>query len=460
MNAQPPVPTPTAYFSNLSREHGFEPVAVEGTLPPGLSGTLYRNGPGIMEQLGRRYDHLFEGDGCITAIRIADGAASAASMVIQSAGLLEERAAGRHLGSFAASWPERLRRIHGGGMKNTANTSVMAWQGGLYALMEGARPTGIHPDTLATLGETDLGVIPSTFSAHPHHVPARRCLYSFGLSYGRQTTLDLFALPDAGPARMLSRIPLSAGVMLHDFAATERHLIFFVAPLQIVLWRMLLAVRPFQKCFRWNPSAGTEVIVVPIDAPDAPVRFHTDAFMQFHFAGAFEDRGEVVVDYVRYADGDLLFSLGDGRGLSLTDAGSRPPGGRLHRARIDPARRRITSEPLWDGDCEFPRTGPIREGRYERTWLLCETVIGGELRFQIGRLDADGQMRLHTLERGELASEPVPAGEHSVMTLVYDCFSARSHLLLLHPDTLEPQARIRLSQAIPLTFHGGWLAAG
>ncbi len=31
-------------FSNLSREHGFEPVHVDGALPDGLRGTLYRNG--------------------------------------------------------------------------------------------------------------------------------------------------------------------------------------------------------------------------------------------------------------------------------------------------------------------------------------------------------------------------------------------------------------------------------
>lgn len=459
MNARPPIPSPDPYFSNLSREHDFEPAEVEGSLPPGLSGTLYRNGPGLMEQFGRRYDHLFEGDGAITAVRFADGAARAASRVVQSAGLVEERAAGRHLGSFAASWPERLKRIHRGGLKNTANTNVVPWQGKLYALMEGARPTGIDPDTLETLGETDLGVIPGSFSAHPHAVRSRRCLYNFGLTYGKQTTLDIFALPDSGAARVLTRIPLPSAVMLHDFAATDRHLIFFVAPLQIVVWRMMLAMRPFQNNFRWNAAAGTEVIVVPIDAPDAPIRFHTEAFMQFHFAGAFEDRGEIVVDYVRYEDGELLFALGDGMGLSMTDSASRAPGGRLHRARIDLSARRLSTEPLWDGDCEFPRTGPIREGRYQHTWLLCEAVIGGEVHFQIGRLDADGSIRHHTLPRGSLASEPVLAGEGSVMTLVYDCFTRRSHLLLLDQQTLAPQARVRLSQAIPLTFHGGWMPA-
>lgn len=452
-------PSLIPYFSNLSREHGFEPAAVEGALPAGLAGTLYRNGPGIMEQFGQRYDHLFEGDGAITAIRLADGQALAASRVVQSAGLLEERAAGRHLGSFVAAWPDRLRRIHSGSYKNTANTNLMSWQGRLYALMEGGRPTQIDPDTLETIGETDLGVIPDTFSAHPHRVAARRCLYNFGLSYGRRTTLDIFALPDEGRAKLLAQLPLRKPVMLHDFAVTEQHLIFLVSPLNLILWRLLLACRPFQDNYRWCPADGAEVIVVPIDQPQRPLRFRTDAFLQLHFAGAFEADGKIAVDYVRYEDAAVFWALADGRRLSVTDTETWIPGGRLHRGWIDPARQTFTSAPLWDGDCEFPRTSRVVGGRHRHTWLRSEVVIGGAICSQISRMDLDGTLRHHTLSRGQLCSEPVLAGEGTVMSLVYDSVASRSHLLLLDSGTLQVQARVHLSQAIPQTFHGGWLPA-
>lgn len=452
-----PIPAPIPYFSNLEREHGFEPAQVEGTLPEGLRGTLYRNGVGQMSQFGHRYDHLFEGDGAITALRLGDGKAWAAHRLIESTGLVEERAAGRHLGSFRAGWWERLKRMHRGGLKNTANTSVLPWQGGLYALMEGGRPTAFDPDTLATLGETDLGgVIPGTFSAHPHWVGDR--LFNFGLSYGQQTTLDLLELPDVGPARLFGRIPLAQPVMLHDFAATERHLVFFVSPLQVVTWRMLLALRPFDRAFRWTPDAGTEVIVVPLDAPDAPVRFHVDPFFQFHFGGAFEDRGTLCVDYVHYPDSEVLWRLGDGLGLSLTDPDSQAPGGVLHRARVDLAAKTLVSEPRWDGECEFPLPGPRIDGRHAHTWLLSEFEQSGVMHQQITRLDEDGTVVQHTLPAGHIASEPVPAAE-SVLTLVYDSFTALSHLLVLDAGSLEPQARVLLDQAVPLTFHGSWVPA-
>jgi len=348
-----------------------------------------------------------------------------------------------------------MRRFHTGHLKNTANTNLLSWQGRLYALMEGAKPTRIDPDSLETIGETDLGVIPGAFSAHPHRVEARKCTYNFGLSYGVRTTLDIFSLPDAGDARLMAQLPLEKPVMLHDFAATQEHLVFFVSPLNLVLWRMLLAVRPFQRCFAFDPSDGAEIIVVPIDAPSRTVRFKTDAFMQFHFAGAFEAEGKIAIDYVRYEDATILYHLGDGLNLNMDADMAGKNGGCLHRAWIDPRAKTFTSSPLWEGSCEFPQTTYV-DG-HASTLLQTEVLDGDTLHTRITRIDAEGVARHHTLPKGCLCSEPVPAGTDTVTTLVFDSFAARSHLLLLDARSLEVQARIMLSQAIPLTFHGQWV---
>ena len=116
-------PDPKCLFSNLEREHGFEKAVVEGVLPADLAGTLYLNGGGVFEQFGRRYDHIFESDGAITAIRISEAKAYTSSKIIQSKGLIEEREAGKHLGSFAAAWHTRFYRMLFGGRKNTSNGS-------------------------------------------------------------------------------------------------------------------------------------------------------------------------------------------------------------------------------------------------------------------------------------------------------------------------------------------------
>ena len=63
------------WTEDLPREHAFERLEVQGTLPAELRGTLYRNGPGQFGQRGVRYSHPFEADGAITAVRIEDGRA-------------------------------------------------------------------------------------------------------------------------------------------------------------------------------------------------------------------------------------------------------------------------------------------------------------------------------------------------------------------------------------------------
>jgi all-trans-8'-apo-beta-carotenal 15,15'-oxygenase len=102
------------WTEDLPHEHGFEPLDVEGALPAELRGTLYRNGPGLFGQHGRRYSHPFEGDGAVTAVRFEGGRVKGASKVTPTAGLLEERAAGRMLYGFSAPWTRRVGNM----MKN------------------------------------------------------------------------------------------------------------------------------------------------------------------------------------------------------------------------------------------------------------------------------------------------------------------------------------------------------
>lgn len=467
MNAPVPAP-PRALFENLAREHGFEPVEVEGTLPERLCGTLFRNGAGQLQQFGRRYDHVFEADGAVSALRIRHGQASAAVRLVQSEGLVRERAAGRHLESFAASWPRRLRAIHRGPMKNTANTHVVPWQGRLYALMEGGRPTELDPDTLHTLGESDLGgIVGRAFSAHPHRVHGHRTTYNFGQVFGPRPALDLFALPDVGAARKLGRVPLQRPVMLHDFAVTERHAVFFVSPIRVVLWRMLIGLRSFTDNMRWCPQDGTEVLIVPLHDPERVFRFHTDPFACFHFASAFERGDGIVVDYVRYADANMLGALGNGLGLTWTDR-QRHINGTLHRAYIDPNRRRLTSQPLWDGECEYPRHAPHEGGHApSQHWMQSARYVDDVLRFAVTRVHFDGDATRVThdnLDAGHLSSESVFAqdpeaapGVGWLLTLVFDSRTERSHVLVHEAASLRRVARINLTQAIPLTFHGSWL---
>lgn len=448
---------------DVEREHGFEPLLLEGQLPAELRGTLFRNGPGLFGLFGRRYSHPFEGDGCVSAVRLAAGRAEGAVRLTASAGLLEERRAGKLLYGLSAPWPRRLANMLRGRQKNTANTSVVFWQGRLFALMEAALPTELDPHSLDTLRETDLdGVLVSAFSAHPHRVDARHALYNFGIEYGRQTRLHLYELPDLGRPRELGVLDLAGPPMLHDFIATDSHLIFFVSPVRVDVPRMLLQWGGLTELFRWRPELGTELICVPIDRPADAVRFSTDAFYQWHFANAFASGGELCVDYVRYPEFSSFQQIG-----AHAQGGAPTPleGGRLYRSRIDLAAHKLSSEPLHDTSCEFPTVARGVEGRPQRlTYLALDELQA------LGKLDvARGVLDRFQLPSSQRASEPlfVPRPNASaeddgwVLSLCHDGSVGRAFLAVFDARRLSagPLARAWFDHQLPITFHGTFLPA-
>jgi all-trans-8'-apo-beta-carotenal 15,15'-oxygenase len=453
-------------YCDPAREHGFEPLRVEGALPAGLAGTLYRNGPGLFGSHGRRYYHLFESDGAISAVRFAAGRAAGALRVVESAGLRAERAAGRPLFGSAASRPRRMLNNWTGRDKNSANTNVLAWQGRLFALLEAARPTQVDPDDLATVGECDLdGSVVATFSAHPHPVAARKAIYNFGMRFGRTSAIDLFELPEYGRARRITTLPLAAPIVLHDFIATERHLVLMLAPARLRLLRALAGEARPEHLFEWRPEQGSEVVIVPIDAPTEVVRFRTDAFLVWHFANACERGDRIVVDLVRH---DAIAAL-----ATMRDVAARAGGvidmnlGIACRAELDPHRERCALEPLSGLACEFPTIDARGAGSERRfAWVTC---TAGDER-GIARLDLErGEACRWTPPAGQHASEPIfaprPGGQGEtdgwVLVLVYDERSETSHVAVLDANAPDagPLARAHFGHPVPVTLHGTWLAA-
>jgi all-trans-8'-apo-beta-carotenal 15,15'-oxygenase len=451
------------WTEDLPRQHGFEPLEVDGKLPAELRGTLYRNGPGLFGQRGTRYTHPFEADGACTAIRFENGRAFGAAKVADTAGLREERTAGKILYGLSAPWPRRVANMFRNRQKNTANTNVMMWQGRLYALMEGAIPTELDPIDLATRGETNLdGTIVSMFSAHPHRVASRRAIYNFGLEYGRRSRLHMYELPDVGPARHLGAVELPGPPMLHDFIATDTHLVFFLSPVRIDVPRMLLQIGGFQDLFKWKPELGTEIIAVPIDRPSEAVRFTTDAFYQWHFTNAFTRGRQLVIDYVRYPSFDSFYEIGQyargGSGAALDKSAA-------HRAVIDLDAKTLRSEPVLQRACEFPTVAPGREGREHTVSYLALGSVQG-----IGKLDArTSSLAEHRLPDTQRITEPlfVPRANATaeddgyVLALCHDGPTNRAFVSVYDAARIPdgPLARAWFDHQVPITFHGTYVPA-
>lgn len=463
---------PGRIFEDLPQEYAFQALRVEGHIPDDLRGTLYRNGPAFFSRWGQPCRHWFDGDGAVSAVRLRDGRAWGAVRRVHTPAFLQEQRAGKPLyAGFGTPMPGPFWRRLLPRYKNAANTAVLIWQDRLYALYEAGLPVRMDPETLATLGEDDLGgALSFNFSAHPHYVPSRRSSYNFAVRYGRHSWLDLFALPDRGAARRIGSLRLHAASMVHDFIATPHHLIFFIPPIHMQTLRQLLGLGTVADNLAWRPALGTEILIVPIDRPEQPIRFQTEPFFQWHFANAHEAGGEIVVDFVRYADFQTNQSIARffrGEALGQEKLYAK---GRLCRARLMPATRRVHMESVDDMPCEFPRVAPGAQTRaYRFAYLLGESAAHpyDVLDDSLTRWDFQRERATRfQFEAGQFPGEPVfvPKGhahleeDGYVLSLVYDACFHRSHLAILDAAHVDagPLARIHFEHHIPLTLHGIW----
>lgn len=142
----------------LEREHGFEPLRVEGTLPPDLEGTYLRNGPAVFDKGPDQ--HWFDANGAVLGVRLSAGQAQGAVRETHSPSSDYDR--GRRRPRYAGfaqrmSPVQRLRSLFGApAVGNAANINVMVWQEHLLALHESALPIELDPGPDTVVGEPEL----------------------------------------------------------------------------------------------------------------------------------------------------------------------------------------------------------------------------------------------------------------------------------------------------------------
>ncbi len=453
MTAQQDLPW-RGIFRDLPREHGFEPLRIEGSLPNELAGALYRCGPARFSMGGEPYAHWFDADGAVTAVRLEGGQAHGAVRMVETRWLREERAANRQLYRNYAQNGRGWRRWFTL-PKNTANISVLRWNGDVLALWEAGLPIALDPATLETRGETDLGGrVGPTFSAHPHR--AGGTLFNFGVRYGVRFALDLYSIGDQ--VRRIGTVRLARPTIVHDFIATPKHLVFFCAPVRLKVARLLAGIGGFNDNLAWEPQHGTEVIVVPLRNPEHPIRFDVPPFFQWHFVNAWDESNDTIsVDYIPYDD----FETNAWFGRAPYEPPRPAPASRYARARLDLTTKRLSVEVLSGLSCEFPAIHPHDAGTvHSSVWLLSFAELPPSLcRFN----PLTRTTRYVPLGANSVPSEPVvvPRAGHAegwVLTLVYDGTRDASYLAVIDGARPEdgPVSRVWFDHAIPFPFHGAW----
>ncbi|HZQ27502.1 MAG TPA: carotenoid oxygenase family protein [Acidimicrobiales bacterium] len=436
-------------FAPVADEVTATDLPVTGRLPVELNGLLLRNGPNPITVENPATYHWFSGDGMVHGIELQDGRA----LSYRNRWVRTDGAAAR-LGEPTPDGPTDVFPMG----SSVANTNVMAHAGRIFALVEVALPTELRTD-LTTVGRYDFdGRLRSPMTAHPKIDAATGEMLFFGYDIFGPPWLRFHVVSADGELVRSEEIEIRGPAMVHDFAVTESHVVFFDLP---VVFDMDLAAQGFFP-FSWQPETyGARVGVMPRSGGGADVRwFDVEPCYVFHPLNAYDDGDRVVVDVVRHA---TMFA-GDRNGPS----GGAPT---LDRWMIDLAGGKVLEERLSDHEQEFPRIDDRLTGRRHRygygTYFGTDDSglrLGGLLKHDL----VVGTTEVHDFGAGRQAGEgvfvPGGAGEDEgwVLSVVYDPATDGSELAVLDATDFRapPVASIRLPQRVPFGFHGNWVPAG
>jgi all-trans-8'-apo-beta-carotenal 15,15'-oxygenase len=337
---------------------------VQGKVPGDLSGTLYRNGPGKWHRPGKSATHWFDGDGLVRAFSLADGQATLSAAFVETPKRRADEAAHAVVsGGFGTPMADHVK-VNSSDDFNAANISVISRGDELWALWEAGSPVAIDPRTLATRGvktlRDDLAHMP--FLAHPRIDPDG-VLWNLGVS-GTQAVV--WRLGINGDVQAAVPITLPRASYVHDFTATDQHLVILLQP-----WvqRTGEMHSDFADMMEWHPQWSTQILVLEKADLTRQRVYELPAFFFFHVGSAWRDpSGSILFDVCR--SGDPGFAL----------RGARDVLQGVYRPDAIPTLALVTLRP--DGKAsltdtgiaaEFPRTDGRRSG-LSRSFTLHATA--------------------------------------------------------------------------------------
>ena len=466
-------------YDSQPNEYQYEITEIEGQIPAELSGTLFRNGPGLLDIGETAIHHPFDGDGMIGAFSFKQGKAYFRNRFVRTEAYLQEQEAGKILyrGVFGTQKPGGLfNNIFNFKLKNIANTGVIYWGGKLLALWEAAEPYRLDPQTLETIGIDRLdGVLEpgDAFAAHPWIDPSCNldggapCLVNFRVDPGLSSKITVFEFAPDGKLLRRHSHSTPGFSFIHDFIITPNYAIFFQNPVNFNPLPFLFGMRGAGECVQFQSDKPTTVILIPRDPKNKEVRtFSVESGFVFHHANAFERDWEICIDSIAYQS---LPQVQPNSNYKEVDFASLDPG-QLWRFTLNLNDGTVERQMLESRCCEFPTHNPNKVGREYRYLYIGaipeDTGLNAPLQ-AILKLDLEtGERQTHSFAPTGYVSEPIFVPKPNattedagwVMTLVYDGSKHRSSLAILDGENLEGDAiaLLHLKHHIPYGLHGSW----
>jgi carotenoid cleavage dioxygenase len=428
-------------YAPVSDEVVLADLAVRGRLPAALTGSYLRTGPNPLGPVDQPH-HWFTGEGMVHGIELDGGRAR----TYRNRWVRTDPVADR-LGEPRRGGPTQPQY-------DSSNTNVLAFGGRTLSLTEGCHPYVLDA-SLDTLGRADFGPgLLHGMTAHPKVDPATGELHAFSYWWEAPWLLYHRISPD-GRVVQTEAIDIPAPVSMHDFAITERYVVFFDQPAVFDLDALAETGFPF----RWTPDNGARLGLLPRDGSGADVRwFDAPLGYAYHPMNAWDDGATLTTDVP-------LLSSAHPEPRSADEGWSR-----LERWHVDLDAGRLRSEVLDDQPQEFCRVDPRVVGRPNRYGYTIATSPGmpfdGTRAFKHDL--AAGSRTEHDFgpghHPGELSFVPDPdrSGTEDggwLLGLVHHADEARTTLVVLDAEDVAaaPVAEVDIPRRVPFGFHGAWV---
>jgi len=455
--------TPEVYGSTLPywMQGNYAPVAAEtvavdlevsGRLPAGLAGLYARNGS---NPAGDPSPHWFLGDGMVHGVRLDRGRAT-------------------WYGNRYVQTPQYTKRTDfmgsgaPGGAVNQSNVSIFAHGGKLLTSGEVGLPYELSPNDLSTIGVHDYdGALRTAMTAHPKIDPDTGQMHFFG--YGFVPPYLSYHVVDADGTLISSQeVAVPGPTMIHDFAITDRDVVFWDLP---VVFDMDLALAALSASksptaggdsksafpFRWDTSYGARIGIMALGGSTTDIRWvEIEPCYVFHGVNAYRDGDDVVVEVCRLPS---MFSAEPDR---------RPEA--IHRWRINTAGEQLTfsDERISEQQMDLPALDRRETGRAHRNaWYLdVETNENGvgefagltRLESATGAMDRYVPGERYRLNEGTFVADG-NGDDGWLLSFAIDRARGASDLMVFDSHNMAggPVATVHLPTLVPYGFHGWWL---
>ena len=448
-------------------------IAVEGEIPADLDGIYLRNTENPLHPALKSY-HPFDGDGMLHIVGFRDGKAFYRNRFVRTDGFEAEQEAGGPLWPGLAE-PLSLAKVdYGWGartlLKDASSTDVVVHRGtALTSFYQCGDLYRIDPYTGQTRGKQDFnGGFPFDWGISAHPKVDERTDELLFFNYGKKEPYLHFGVVDANNDLVhYTDVALPGPRLPHDMAFTRNYVILNDFPL---FWEPELLERDLHVA-RFHRDMPSRFAVLPRRGGAADVQwFEADPTFVLHFANAYEDGDEIVLDGFYQGDPEPADN-GTGtkwqrafRFLALDRMQTR-----LHRWRFNLKTGATTEESLSENISEFGMINATHGGEPHRYvyaatgkpgWFLFDGLIrhdlltGTEQRISFG----DGVYGSETAMAPRVGSRGEDDGY--LVTLTTDMNADASYCLVFDAARIQdgPVCKLQLPERISSGTHSTWVA--